>query len=198
MVLVGHRRAEERHDPVAHHLIHRALVVMDGLHHPLQDRIEESPRLLGVPVGEELHRALEVGEQHGHVLAFAFESTLGGQDLLGEVLWSVGIGGAPNRGREAAEGCTGVPQLLQNLDPDGRSAPHEPQVRVKRPPHSRQKFDCGGLSCWHRGHFMSEPPDPAPPKLPHLKLFDASFVMSRNGGAPNKRPYSRLNWEGLS
>jgi hypothetical protein len=24
------------------------------------------------------------------------------------------------------------------------------------------------------------------------------FVMSRNGGAPNKRLYSRLNWEGLS
>jgi hypothetical protein len=41
--------------------------------------------------------------------------------------------------------------------------------------------------------------------LPGFAYYHASpvvvcrkFVMSRNGGAPNKRPYSRLNWEGLS
>jgi len=57
VVSVGHRDTERRHDPVAHDLIHRALVMMDGLHHPLQDRIEESLRLLGVPVAQQFHGA---------------------------------------------------------------------------------------------------------------------------------------------
>jgi hypothetical protein len=87
---------------------------MDGLHHSLQDRIEESPRLLWVPVGEELHGTLEVGEQNGHVLAFAFERTLGGQDLLGEVFWSVGIGsGEPGSGGDG--GFCGSPALIAEL-----------------------------------------------------------------------------------
>src|SRR5262249_59089040 len=36
VVLVGHRRAEERHDPVAHHLVHGALVVVHGFDHALE------------------------------------------------------------------------------------------------------------------------------------------------------------------
>ena len=73
MVLVGHGRAEERHDPVAHDLVDGALVAVDGLHHPLEDRIEELPGLLGVAVGQQLHRALEVGEEDRDLLALAFE-----------------------------------------------------------------------------------------------------------------------------
>ena len=92
VVLVRERRAEEGHDPVAHDLVHGALVAVDSFHHPLEDRIEELPRLLGVAVGEQLHRALEVGEEHGHLLPFAFERALGGQDFLGEVLGGVGLG----------------------------------------------------------------------------------------------------------
>ena len=30
------------------------------------------------------------------------------------------------------------------------------------------------------------------------QAFCRKFVMSRNGGAPNNRLYSRLNWDGLS
>ena len=52
VVLVGKRRAEEGHDPVAHHLVHRALVSMNGLHHPLEHGVQELARLLGVAVGE--------------------------------------------------------------------------------------------------------------------------------------------------
>ena len=73
VILVRERSPEERHDPVAHHLVYGALVAVDGLHHPLEDGIQELPGLLGVPVGEQLHRALEVGEQHGHLLALALE-----------------------------------------------------------------------------------------------------------------------------
>ena len=41
---------------------------------------------------------------------------------------------------------TGVPHLLQNLDPTGRSAPHEAHMRPRRVPHSRQKLEPVGLS----------------------------------------------------
>src|SRR5260370_20338360 len=51
-----------RGDPVAHDLVHRALVAVDGFHHAFQYRIEELACLLGVAVGEQLHRALERGE----------------------------------------------------------------------------------------------------------------------------------------
>ena len=77
VILVGERRAEQRHDAVAHDLVHRALVAVDGLHHPLEHGVEDFARLLGVAVGEQLHRALEVGEQHRHLLALAFEGGLG-------------------------------------------------------------------------------------------------------------------------
>ena len=97
MILVGQWRAEEGHDPVAHHLVDRALVVMDGFHHPLEDGIQQLPRLLRIPVGEELHRALEVGEEDCHLLALPFKGTLRGQDLLGEMQRSVGLGGGETR-----------------------------------------------------------------------------------------------------
>jgi hypothetical protein len=64
---------------------------MDRLHHPLEDGVQELPRLLGVAVGEQFHRALQVGEEHGHLLALAFEGDLGGENLLGEMLGSVGL-----------------------------------------------------------------------------------------------------------
>jgi len=86
VILVGQGRPEERHDAVAHHLIHGALVVMDGVHHQCEHGIEELARLLGVAVGEELHGALEVGEEDGDLLALAFEGGLGSEDLLGEML----------------------------------------------------------------------------------------------------------------
>ena len=92
VVLVGERRAEEGHDPVAHDLVHGPLVAVNGLHHPLEDRIQQLPGLLGVPVGEELHRALHVREEHRDLLALAFERGLRGEDLLGQVLGGVRVG----------------------------------------------------------------------------------------------------------
>ena len=91
VILVGDRRAEQRHDPVAHDLVDGALVAMDGLHHAFEHGIEELAGLLGVAVGEQLHRALEVGEEHGDLLALALEGALRGEDLLGEVLRRVGL-----------------------------------------------------------------------------------------------------------
>ncbi len=99
VVLVRDRRAEERHDPVAHDLVDGALVTVDGVHHALEHGVEELPGLLGVAVGEELHRALEVGEEDRDLLALAFEGTLGRQDFLGEVLRGVGLRGGEAAGR---------------------------------------------------------------------------------------------------
>src|SRR4029450_5881297 len=46
VILVREGRTEEGHDSVAHHLIHRALVAMDSLHHPRHH------------TGRQLHRPL--------------------------------------------------------------------------------------------------------------------------------------------
>ena len=91
VVFVGDRRPEERHDPIAHHLVDRALVVVNALHHPFEDRIQDLPGLLGVTVGEQLHGALQVGEEDGDLFPFAFEGGLRRENLLGEVPGDVGL-----------------------------------------------------------------------------------------------------------
>jgi hypothetical protein len=83
VVLVGKRRAEQRHDPVAHDLVHRALVAVDGFHHVLKHGIEDPARFLRVSVGEQFHRALQVSEQNRDLLAFTFEGRLRVQDAFG-------------------------------------------------------------------------------------------------------------------
>ena len=50
-----------------------------GLREPSErvaEAIEESARLFGVAVSQQLHRALEIGEQHGDPLALPLESRL--------------------------------------------------------------------------------------------------------------------------
>jgi hypothetical protein len=90
VIFVGERRPEERHDAVAHHLVDGPLVAVDGLHHVLEDWIKELSRLLGVPVGGQLHRAFHVGEEHRHLFPFSLQRVFGGQDLLGNVPRRVG------------------------------------------------------------------------------------------------------------
>ena len=97
VVLVGDGRAEQGHDAVAHHLVDRALVAMDRLHHALEHGIEEGARVLGVAIGQELERALEVGEEHGDLLALAGQRRAGRQDLAGEVHGRVSVGGGEAR-----------------------------------------------------------------------------------------------------
>ena len=45
-------------------------------------------------VGEQLHRALQVGEEYRDLLPLTFQRGLGREDLLGEVLGSVRLWGA--------------------------------------------------------------------------------------------------------
>ena len=156
VVLVGERRAEERHDPVAHHLVDGALVAVDGLHHPLEHGVEELAGLLGVAVGEQLHRALEVGEEHGDLLALAFEGALRGEDLLGEVLRGVGLGAAPNRGRRRLRPATAWPhcaaELARPASVRRRTAAQASASGRRTPRRTRRP---SRFSCWHRGHVMA-------------------------------------------
>src|SRR5215813_5917574 len=108
MVFVGEGSAEEGHDAVTHHLIDGSLVAMNGLHQPFEDGIENLASLLRVAIGEELHRALEVGEEHGDLLALALEPTLREEDLLREMLGRIGLGR-----REG--GAHGLPQRCATL-----------------------------------------------------------------------------------
>jgi hypothetical protein len=105
VVFVRDGCAEEGHDPIAHHLVDRAFVAVNGLHHVLNDGIEQPACLFGVAVGEQLHRALQVGEENRDLLALALQRGLGRQNPLGKVSGSVGRGG-----RRASRGWGRLPR----------------------------------------------------------------------------------------
>ena len=92
---------------------------MDRLHHPLEHRVEELARLLGIAVGEQLHRALEVGEEHRDLLALALQGALRGEDLLGEVLGGVALrrGETGSRRRLRRSGRKSRPATIAELAP---------------------------------------------------------------------------------
>jgi len=100
MVLMRQRRPEERHDPVAHDLVHRTLVTVDGLHHVLENGIEKLAGFFRVTVGKHFHRPLQIGEEDRHLLAFTFEGGLQGENLFGEVPGGVGLWRAKLAGRD--------------------------------------------------------------------------------------------------
>ena len=86
VILMGQRRTEQGHDPVAHHLVDGALVVMHGFHHAFEHGIEDLAGFLRVAIGEQFHRALQIREEHGDLLALAFERSLRQENFFGEVL----------------------------------------------------------------------------------------------------------------
>jgi hypothetical protein len=152
---MGHRRAEQRHDPVAHDLVDRALVAVDGLHHPLEHRVQELGGLLGVPVGQQLHRPLEVGEEEGDLLALAFEGALGSEDLLGEMFRGVGV----RRGEATSvlsgnRAPTGAAELLPRRD----FGPTLGTGHRQASPTVFAELQPARFAAWHRGHCITEPP----------------------------------------
>ena len=90
MILVRDRRAEEGHDAVAGVLVHRALEAMHALGEDGEEAIEDGVPLLRIALLGQLHRALHVGEENGHLLALALEGGARGEDLVGEVFGGVG------------------------------------------------------------------------------------------------------------
>ena len=72
VILVRDRRAEQRHDAVAGVLVDGALEAVHALGEDREEAIHDLVPLLRVELLGELHRALHVGEEHGHLLALAF------------------------------------------------------------------------------------------------------------------------------
>jgi hypothetical protein len=66
---------------------------VDGVHHVPEHGIEKLARLLGISVGKELCRSLEVGEEDCDLFTFAFECGLGVEDPFCEMPGRVGVGG---------------------------------------------------------------------------------------------------------
>jgi hypothetical protein len=63
VILMRHRGSEQGHNPVAHHLVDSALVVMDGLHHAFKHGVKDPARLFRITVGEQFYGALKVSKE---------------------------------------------------------------------------------------------------------------------------------------
>jgi hypothetical protein len=141
VIFVGEWSAEEGHDPIAHHLVHGALVAVHGLHHVFQHRIEELAPLLEIVVGQKLHRPLEVGEKDRHLLALAFQRRLGCEDLLGQVLGGVRVGAGDLRLRIGSEWGRAVTaeSVAEGIDgATGGASSRERRGALSAEPHARR------------------------------------------------------------
>jgi hypothetical protein len=99
VVLMRDRRAEQRHDAVAQDAVDGALVAVDAVHHRAERRIQDSPGILRIGVLDQRERALDVGEQHRDLLAFAFQRGARAEDPLGQMARRVGRGRGAGRRR---------------------------------------------------------------------------------------------------
>jgi hypothetical protein len=90
VVLVGDRGAEERHDPIARELIHRAIEAVDPVAQQREEAVHDPLPGLGIDRLGQRHRAGHIGEQHRHVFAFPRQPALPGANLLHHVLGRVG------------------------------------------------------------------------------------------------------------
>ncbi len=66
-------------------LVDRALEAVNAFCQDLEETIHDAVPLLRVELGGQFGRSPDVGEEHGHLLALAFEGAARGQDLLGEM-----------------------------------------------------------------------------------------------------------------
>src|SRR5262245_47004516 len=103
VVLVRDRRTEERHDAVARELVDGTLEAMDAGGENLEEAIDDRAPALGIELLGQLHRALHIGEEDGHLLPLALESGTGGEDLLGEMPRRVRVGVAGRRRRSGGK-----------------------------------------------------------------------------------------------
>ena len=104
MVLMRQGSPEERHNAVPHDLVHGPLIAVHRGHHALEHRVEEVAGLFGIAVSQQLHRAFEVGKQHRHLLALAFEGGLGGASDGGVAAVVVPVRRVPQWSQKAAPG----------------------------------------------------------------------------------------------
>src|SRR5262245_896398 len=117
VILVGNRRAEQRHDAVPGVLVDRSLEPMDAVGKNSEETIQDRMPVLWVDLRGDLHRSLHVGEEHRHLFTLTLQGGARREDLLGEVLRSVGAGiRGRRRSRDLAKR---FPALTAELDSGG-------------------------------------------------------------------------------
>jgi hypothetical protein len=92
MILMGKRGTEKRHDAISHNPVDHALVMVNGLEHVIENRIEEFLCLLRIAVRYYFKRSYDVGKQNGDLFTFALKLTFGCQNPRGEMLRSIVVG----------------------------------------------------------------------------------------------------------
>ena len=85
VIFMRYRRTEQRHDVIAGELVDRALEPMHAGGGDLEEILDDAKPLSGIEPFGEVHRALDIGEQDGDVLALAFQRRPRLADLVGEV-----------------------------------------------------------------------------------------------------------------
>src|SRR5262245_23466073 len=83
VIFMGKRGAEQGHNAVAKHLVDGALKAVDGAHHELDGGVQELLRRLGIESLDEPGGVLDVGKEHGDLLALACEAGTYAENLFG-------------------------------------------------------------------------------------------------------------------
>ena len=119
VVLVGLRRAEERHDLVADELVHGPAVVLDDGHEEVEALIHDAADPLGVQRFRERREAREVGEHHADELALAFEGGASGcggvvASRARSVAWALSTTPSPRTARCASRAAMACSRLSRS------------------------------------------------------------------------------------
>jgi hypothetical protein len=83
--------SERGHDRVPPHLLHRPLIAMDLLHHPLLDGLEVRSCVLRIPLSEHVE-PFQIRIEHRDLFALAAQGTPRGHDLIDQVCRGIARG----------------------------------------------------------------------------------------------------------
>ena len=148
VVLVGDRRAEDRHHRVAHELLHEAVIARDRLGQHLEQRVLERPYLFRIePLGER-GEARQIGEEDRDLTAVGLVGRAGGSlACLGSRRF--------DRRQRLLSGRHGLPGVATALGQGGAATRAEREVGFARkpargtgagesPPTARAEREAGG------------------------------------------------------
>ena len=100
IIFVGNRHPEEGYNAIAKHLVDGALIAVHGIHHMMDDRVQQWLGGFRIKALDESGGVFDVGEEDGDLLAFACEGAFGSQNLLGQMLNSSLLPAASQKGEE--------------------------------------------------------------------------------------------------
>ena len=90
VVFVGQGGPKQGHNAIAHHLVDGALKAVPRVHHAVQRRVEELLGGFRVETANQFGGIFQVGKQHGHLFALAFQRAAGRENFLREIGGGVG------------------------------------------------------------------------------------------------------------